>query len=395
MKILHITTYYTPSFGYQENFLLHYQQTLGNHVKLIAADRFPPFKNYESIMKNYLGERIFGSKKYYDKGIEIICLKPAFELEKYFIVGFNKKEVIQEIINFNPDVIHIHAHNNPAVLQAIFYKKKYNKNVKLFVDCHNDISLKGIKGVKEKAIYNFFTKKIYKFFIYKHIEKYLPVTPDSANYLVKSLNIEHRKIVLLPLGSDSDIFFKNDAKRKEIRNMLGFQEDDVIIINTGKITKYKYKNNETMIKSFIEINKKYSKAKMLLVGSIDDEIKEYINILIEDRKSIIFENLKKNNELSGYYSAADIAIWTSPSNSIQDAMACELPIVIKNLENIKHLASNKNGYLCNNDDDFFDALSELVLDKEKRLYMGLCSRDLIINKYSWFKIAEESIRIYS
>ena len=111
-------------------------------------------------------------------------------------------------------------------------------------------------------------------------------------------------------------------------------------------------------------------------------------------KNIIFPGFVPKEKLPGYFSAVDVGVW--PGNNsviIMEAMACELPIIMVDLQ-LSHLVKYSNGFsFVENDMEALKACMRKMMDVDRRKNMGQLSRKAVVDNYSYKKIAEKFIEI--
>src|SRR5262249_1186780 len=82
MRIVHVTEYFTPGLGYQENCLPAEQAKLEHDVHIVTSDRYLAHPDYDQLFGVRLGERIIGPGNSLDLGVQIHRLQASFESEK-------------------------------------------------------------------------------------------------------------------------------------------------------------------------------------------------------------------------------------------------------------------------------------------------------------------------
>jgi glycosyltransferase involved in cell wall biosynthesis len=208
--------------------------------------------------------------------------------------------------------------------------------------------------------------------------------------------IPEDQIELLTLGVNTDMFFFNESKRQDIRNKLGIKGDQLLLITTGRLIKEK--KTEILIKAFGNLSKKY-KIKLLIIGRGDeDHMADLKNIAakVDPKGNIIFQGFAPPSELPYYYSAADIGIWGKESITIIEAMACGLPLVIADMDTMKHLASYENGLTFQPGDqsELESCLEKIISDKALRNNMRKNSINAAKNRYSYDVRTKKLLNIY-
>jgi len=387
MKILHIMNYYQENMGYQENWLPYYQKELDYEVLILTSDKYFPFPNYEDNVGKILGDRIKGEGVFFDKDVKIIREKSFLEISSKAIVLFKVKSIIE---NFNPDAIHLHGITNLNLFSVLWCIK--DKKIKLFIDSHSDYQVSNYKSIFNKLYYKIWSN-IYKIFD-KKINLYLPTTKEGQKFIVNEFKINIDKTEVNYLGVNSDNFYY-DENAKELLVKKYNLENKIVIINAGK--QYEGKKIDFIIQVVKELVTKFKREDIALI-LIGNASKEYERIIQYESQNILEHitriSFLENKLLKDYYSLADIGIWPGiPSNTIQEAMACEVSIILPTNDTTSHLIDN-NGFFIKEFDaelvakNINDLIKNSLLEKYKHM-----SRK-IVSKYSWKEIAKQSLEIY-
>ena len=129
--------------------------------------------------------------------------------------------------------------------------------------------------------------------------------------------------------------------KKEIRKKLNLNEDDLILIYTGRINYDK--GIHVLLNSLERLNKRYNKLTLLIVG--EDEIN--INKLdkfnyLEIKKIKVFPY---SNKVDEYLKVSNIFILPSYREgfgvSVIEALACGLPVVVSDIYGLKDSFNDK------------------------------------------------------
>jgi len=384
VKILHLVNYYHENFGYQENWLPHYQQRLGHEVLIVAADRYFPFPNYKQTVGDRLGSRVVGTGESVDNGVKIVRVKTLFEIPKRAIVVYNFYKTLKE---FDPEIIHLHGATNLNISFVMWYAFFYK--VKIFIDCHSDFQVVRYNSMFNR-IYYFFWKRFYKCSISrKLINHFLPITEESREFLNKCLGISDEDMTINYLGVDLNRFKWKNPKEAD--------EKLIWIVNAGK--QYPAKRIDFILKVLEEIvfGCKRVDFRLILIGSRDEEYDQALAPLISKLKDYIVEvPFLSNEKLVEYYSKADWGIWPGiPSNTIQEAMACETAIVLPDNKAVSHLVDG-NGFLIKDSQEEIEVAKKIVeySSYKKELSKMKDRSSSLAQKYSWENIAKESLEVY-
>jgi glycosyltransferase involved in cell wall biosynthesis len=396
MKIVHIIGYFQPELGYEEYYTALTQYKLGHDVSVITSDRIYPFKNIDKILKD-IGSEYTGRKRWVGmkevNGLKVYRLPCVIETLLDFIIVLGVGNVLSEI---NPDIVHCHgAKQGTQVFSALHKGHGY----KLVVDEHDQGPTYSTEPTLKNRIARFdyfvLRRRICKY-IYKKADALVAITPQTKSFLMDLYKIPEDQIELLPLGVNTDMFFFNESKRQEIRNKLGINDDQLLLITTGRLIKEK--KTEILIKAFGNLSKKY-KLKLLIIGRGDeDHMAELKNIAakVDPGKNIIFQGFAPPRELPDYYSAADIGIWGKESITIIEAMACGCPLVIADMETMKHLVSYDNGlsFLPGDQVELEGCLEKIISNEALRNSMRKNSINAAKNRYSYNVRTKKLLKIY-
>jgi hypothetical protein len=378
--------YYQENMGYQENWLPHYQKKLGNYVEVLTSDKYFNFPDYKISMKPILGDRHVGTGTYYDNDIKIIRKKSYFEYSKRNIILFDTLDYLNK---FMPDIVHLHGSTNLNIFNIIKYVK--NNNTKLFIDSHSDYNNTGVNSLANKIYYKYWSlyyKKIDKFINY-----FLPITNNSLRYLNQEFKIPINKMIINHLGVNINKFYFDQKENIKLRDKYNI-EDKIVIINAGKQNEDKKIDFIINTIKLLIIKYKITNIVLILIGNSNSEYAKKIDLAsIGIEKNIIRIPFLKNDKLKDYYSVADIGIWPSASNTIQEAMACNVGMLLPRNEVLSHLIKD-NGFFMESFDENEVALSlKDMITSESYKNFKINSRKLI-ELYSWRNIAKESLTIY-
>ena len=391
MKIAHIIAYIQPEMGYEEHYTAKWQAKMGHNVHVITSDRIYPFKG---ISKK---ERYRGAGVSKQSGYTIHRLNTWLELPNELIIA---QSLLKAIKSLAPDFLYIHGGRSPMQFLASRYAKK--NNIPYIAD-HHQYDIDSLKHLKQENILKYlilsFIKRSQEKTLRNYMNKYVynnslmvfPVSKGCKTDLVERLKISKDKICEKPLSVDTDIFFHSQKYRAQIRKAFNIENEDILIINVAG-SYHKLKKIHLYAK-LLE-NDMLSKYKLLIVGA-----KEYLNdlkqySLINER--MFFVESKPVDELHRYYSAADIAVWSSHrSVSFLEAMSCQLPVIVPDFGGEKEFTQD-NGFLIedSNTDQLIQSL--ITFEKyspDKRCEMGLKSRQIILSDYSYQNNVKKNLEI--
>jgi len=384
MRIFHLVEFFSPVAGYVENYLPREEKLLGNEVMIVSS--------YAELSRISSSVRVKINHRYllYD-GVIVKILPSIFGTynnRPYILM----RGIVKTLREFRPEVVCLPFININSLLIILLKPLLKYRIIATFGMPVIDLD----RSVLKHAAYLFFRYCFIPLFS-KWVDHIVEATPENFRRTMMDFCINPLKVSFIPLGSDSELFKRNEHDRKRIRGSLGIDENDVLYIYSGKIRKEK--GLELLIETFSRIIPTCNRAKLLIIGDCDTKYANSIRRKVSDLKIVnyvIFHRIVPHNELPPFYSAADIAVWPgSPSISIIDAMSCSLPIIVKESGHVKHLLQYGNGFSFNNENDLCFYLKLLYNDPKLRREMGMKSRKLVEDELDWKVIALKMNKLYS
>jgi len=393
MKIVHIMGYFVPELGYQEYYIAKEHKKMGHDVHVIASDMLYPFSNIKKMFTDagikYTDRK---RKKTYSivDGLKVHWLPHFIEYNDFILC----KEVRKTLEKIKPDIVFAHESRQGLTCQAAFYKESLG--YKLVVDQH-DFYHK-IPGKIKTIVRNIEYFGFRKFLIdynFRKADKIIAVTKPTREFLIKTHKIKPKKIELIELGVDTDLYYYRKKGAIKLRKKLGIKEDESVLMFVGTI--FRRKNLELLMEAFNEIYNNY-KTRLLIVGEGEKEYMDDLKNLARKLRlgnKIIFNGFAKRKELPIFYSMADVGVWPANNSvSIIEAMACKLPIVMVDWQ-MPHLVSHNNGFKFpfNDKKMLKQYLIKLIKNKKLREKMGENSYKAATKLYSYNEIAKKFLEI--
>lgn len=177
-----------------------------------------------------------------------------------------------------------------------------------------------------------------------------------------------------------------DIWRAEVRKELGLAEDDIVFNFAGRMTADKGMNE--LLTAFLEIAKANKKAKLLILGLMDNDgtVKEEIYNKAKASAQVLLPGSKEDVER--YYAASDVFV--SPSYRegfglvIIEAEAMGLPAIASDVPGqIDAIIPDETGLLCEVKDveSLKAAMIRLLEDEEQRRKMGKAAENYVRASY--------------
>lgn len=336
MKIVHITCYYNDGYGYQDNILPIYQRKQNWETVTITSNIKAPIMA-EDLRLSETGEYIDDAS-----GNRIIRLPTSYEFKGRFAVMKDLDKILEAE---NPDYIFHHGLTAPSLITAAKYKRKH-PSVFLAADNHGDYNNSGRHAIWRLMYYRgLWRRKIQK--IADYVDVFFSMTPGCKAFAERELGVPKEKHRLLYLGADVDTNHFSSEWRERVRKELGFDERDLVLVTAGKIDRKKKTIN--IVRALKEIDSDI--VKLMIVGTIESSYEQELDELIKEDPRIRKIGWVKANELYKYFSAADIAVFPGGQSAIwQQAISCELPVILKYWPGTEYLIERNNGIFLFSDD---------------------------------------------
>ncbi|MEQ9552807.1 MAG: glycosyltransferase family 4 protein [Coleofasciculus sp. G3-WIS-01] len=393
MRIVLIAETFSKNMGYLGNILPKYLARLGVDVHMIAMDlpHYYQMKDFKETYGNFTDSTVLppGTVERYDG--YTLHIQAHKRLMGYMrIVGlWDKLQTIR------PDIVQ----SLPAIgwipLDASLFKPvlKY----KLFTGSHTAASCFPLAKRQtpfwhRERLKCFVTRTILGRLVSLATEKCYAPTKDCAEIAWRFFGVEQHKVEVMHLGVDTDFFFPaiSDAtvqERKALRQRLGFGENDVVCIYTGKFTEEK--NALILAKAISQLRSMGEAFCGLFIGN------GLQKKLIQTHSSCRILDFMPFSELAPYYRAADIGVWpTNESTSMLDAAACGIPIIVSDgIVYREHVEGNGLVYKMNDLDDLVRVLLHLHNFKERK-QLGSFGSEKMLKEFSWYSVAKRRLKEY-
>ena len=203
-------------------------------------------------------------------------------------------------------------------------------------------------------------------------KKFICVSEYISNYTQKIISCEKEKCIVLRNCINQSEFSKQLTTNEiiELRKELKINEDDKVIIFTGRLIKEK--GIQELISALKNINN--PKIKLLVIGSstfnmkVKTQFEEDLYNSINDFKDrIIFTGFVNYENIYKYYKIADLAvipsIWDDPAPlTIIESLTCGLPIITTNSGGIPEYVNDECAIILDKNKDLVYNLSLAIQD---------------------------------
>ncbi len=193
----------------------------------------------------------------------------------------------------------------------------------------------------------------------------------SPSYDVKNELLRYgvkKEITILPTGIDDSSFKIGD--RQKVREKYNVKDDERLLLFVGRLGKEK--NIDFLLEALEKLVKNEKECyKLMLVGDgpYHEELAEKVKSSIIG-KSVIFAGYVNRKEISDYYKASDMFIFSSLTETqglvILEAMASGTPVVAIKASGVEDMIENEvSGILTKNDlEEFCYKIKEIFSNEE-------------------------------
>ncbi len=388
MKVALLSETFSKQTGYMGNILPKYMARLGAEVHLITMD-LPPYHHLQGYQTNRDPDLVPGSIEAYD-GYTLHVIGHRKVLGYMRMNGLGKK-----LAAIRPDIVQAMVAIGWTPLISAFWKPFLG--YELVTGCHTAATvfplarretswwdrerlkctlLRSVPG----RLVSLFSRKCYA------------PTEDCALIASRYFGVQSRKVEVMYLGVDTECFYPGTssalaAERSQLRRRLGFQDDEIVCIYTGKFTAEK--KLDLLVGAMDQLRSQGQRYRTLFIG--DGPHKP---ALAGHAASVVLDFMPFA-QLAPYYRAADIGVWPgNESTSMLDAAACGLPIVISD-EVFYRAPVDGNGkvFRQNSPQDLARVLLELQ-DPQLRQSLGSRGAARMARDFSWESRARQRLRDY-
>jgi D-inositol-3-phosphate glycosyltransferase len=245
--------------------------------------------------------------------------------------------------------------------------------------------------------------------IIREADRIIAECPQDYEDLLQLYNADREKIAIVPCGFDPTELW---PLRKEVaRTALGFQPQDKIILQLGRMVRRKGVDN--VLHAFSILRKKYNMdAKLLIVGGesekvnpeLTPEIGRLLGIAREEgiMDRLFFMGRASRDELKYYYSAADVFLstpWYEPFGITPlESMACGTPVIGTEVGGLKFtVVDGETGFLVpvNDAEAIADRLHYLYSNPKLIKQMGRQAIKRANAHFTWRIISQHIASIYN
>ena len=369
MRVLHLVPKFIPSIGGVENFV---HELVNVQIKKIEVEIFTSnILNFENFQKL----RIMNDFPYV-KRFNAFSLFPFLPRG----LGVFSFSMLRELIRREDiDIIHSHSYGYFTTYLGSF--KKYLKKSKHIIQTHSDPG-------RRKLTKMIFDSIVPIFSLYG--DKIIAISELEKNYL-KSLGIEEKKIIKIPLGINLNLF----------RRYQKYKINDNFLLFVGRFD-IDQKGIDILLKAIKISRKEFNNIKLYIIGDHSENKIKIIKIIKKlnlENEVLILGNISKEELIKYYHNCRALVL---PSRFepfglvILEAFACSKPVIASRVGGIPEIVNEKNGILFKAEDanELAKAIIKIMkMDDDE--YKNMCNEAyLTAEKFDIERISQMIIELY-
>lgn len=293
--------------------------------------------------------------------------------------------------NLKPDLMHFPHFNVP-----VFYKGKFVVTIHDLIHQHFTMNRATTLDPLTYRVKQFGYRKVFDFAL-KKSEKILVPSEYVKDQLKNEWGIDNAKITVTTEGvADSILRIKKKRDKKfqiKLLAKIGISGDYIFYVGNA----HPHKNIERLIEAFREVKKGNPELKLVLAGA-----DHYFWKRIRDRfkdKDIIYTGFVTDEVLVALLSNAGAFIMPSLEEGfgipVLEAFACGCPVICSDIGPLKEIGGDACEYFDpKNTKDIAEKIKE-VIGNEKLKNRLIEKGEKRYRNFSWKKMAEETLEIYS
>jgi glycosyltransferase involved in cell wall biosynthesis len=393
LRIAFIQLWHAEQMGYSDNFMPPAIAALGHDVHLLTTNVLPYFDTptYRATYEPHFGPGVVEPGVHEQgNGVTLHRLPHA-----YLRGLLRMKGLFGALWRLRPDVVQVNTLNTFPAYEAALYKPLLG--YALFYEARAHRSVFAVANsrmlLRERLEW-----KLWKCGFGRYMSwvcrQCFPISTDCAEIATRYFGMHPAKVQVAPLGTDTALFHPprtpaEQQARRDLRSRLGFTDDHVVCIYTGRISKDK--GPLLLAHAVVRLVAEGLPFRGLFVGDGPPELVHRIR----RTPGCVVQPFVPIRDLPPIYRAADIGVWPRQESTSQlDAAACGLPLILDEAVEVRErIDGNGLTYQGGDSDDLADKIIALR-DPERRRQMGALGVRRMTALFDWRLLARERLGHY-
>jgi glycosyltransferase involved in cell wall biosynthesis len=386
LKIVHVTNYQVPGYGYDEIQLAREQHRMGHDVTIITSNYLHPSGLYSILRRRFPQRRVEPRDEVVD-GVLIRRLAGREIARRVWIRGLEKA-----LVELSPDVIHSHnvLQFHSARIATLRATGRIHAAVVIDDHMHFGFVRRTVAGRLFYAAYRALGQPI----LSRYVDSFCAIADDTRAYLQSECGVKG-EIHVVPLGVTTR-GAADPGARAQMRRQIGVADSDLVLIYAGKVIPEK--GVDLLVEAASRLRADGARVTVVAVGDSDEEYERRLTALAAAGAGVDLHLVPSvdQDRLVEWFAAADVGVWPQQeSKAVFEAMAAGLPVVVSASSGLAHLVVPDRGltYEAQDVEALTARLRELT-DASLRKRLGGAGRDYAISELSWTRSAERYVEIY-
>jgi glycosyltransferase involved in cell wall biosynthesis len=387
LRILHVTNYQVPGYGYEEIMLAQAQRQLNQESAIVASTYLHP-RGFYSVLRERFPQRRVAASEQSVNGVSIVRL-PGIEFgQRVWIRGLER-----QVRRFRPDVVHCHNLLQFHPIRMALLKARTRVSFALVVDDHMHFSVMR-RSFAGRAFYALF-RALVRPFLVRQVDSFCAIDDEAKNYLESACGIS-APIEVMPLGVDTDQFKNSAERRRQARESLGIGEGETVYLYTGKVIEAK--GIHILVKAASILLDRGQPVRVVVVGDSDHQYLDKLKAQVEGTGHVLqftFLPSRAHAELPELYAAADVGVWPrQESMAVYEALSMALPVIVSDVSGcLSLLRGIASTFRFDDHDSLAETMGQLT-SSTARAPLAEAGRRKAEQQFSWREAASRYIDTY-
>jgi glycosyltransferase involved in cell wall biosynthesis len=209
----------------------------------------------------------------------------------------------------------------------------------------------------------------------------------------------HSPIHVIPNGINLQAFRDLPSEQTFIERFPQLNGKRIVLF-LGRI--HSHKGLDLLARAFARLASQHEDVRLVIAGPDEGDQSRIESMLAASgvQHKTLFTGMLTGRDKLAAYSAADVFVLPSHGEvlgvSVMEALAATLPVIITRQCQFPEVASEGAGLVINPDpDELHDALVTVLADLEMGRAMGERGRQMVMEKYTWEKVADRMRQLYA
>lgn len=392
LRIAIVVETFAREMGYVSNTLPKFLARQGHHVDLVTSEKMPYWQRGkgESVF-----DRDFVRRNLNRVGSEEVDGFTVHTLRSVTRAGYPRLQGLGALLErLRPDLICIFVSAGWIALDCA--RQARRSGCGLVTGSHTGrtyfpLAHPGAQRASAARLRSFLLRELPGRYISGAAHHCVVPTTDCAEIASGFFGVPPEKVRIMNLPVDTDVFHpvdgpQDETARRELRRSLGFTDDQLVCVYSGKFTHDK--NPVVLLQAIELLAREGLPVRGLFIGAGEQQD------LLEGHDVARVLPFKPFKELGAFFRAADVGVWMEETISFLDAACSGLPLVLgSTVSDISHVREFTTVYPTNDAAGLADALRPL-LDPNRRLTIGRTAARLARERFSADQYTRQRIAFF-